>query len=77
MFLPKIKEQVKNKLNEIASTYEQPDEVIKAYSQNPKLLQSLEGLVLEDQVVELLGKQLEIEEKTVPFDDIMNENPSE
>jgi trigger factor len=71
------KEQVKNKLNEIASTYEQPDEVIKAYSQNPKLLQSLEGLVLEDQVVELLGKQLEIEEKTVPFDDIMNENSSE
>jgi trigger factor len=71
------KEQVKNKLNEIASTYEQPGEVIKAYSQNPKLLQSLEGLVLEDQVVELLGKQLEIEEKTVPFDDIMNENPSE
>jgi trigger factor len=71
------KDQVKKKLDEIAGTYEQPDEVIKAYSQNQKLLQSLEGLVLEDQVVELLGKQLEIEEKTVPFDDIMNENPSE
>ncbi len=70
------KGQVTNKLKEIASTYEQPDEVIKAYSQNPKLLQSLEGLVLEDQVVELLCKQLEIDEKTVPFDDMMNESAS-
>ncbi len=71
------KDQVMHKLEEIAGTYEQPDEVIKAYRQNPKLLQSLEGLVLEDQVVELLAKELEIEEKTVPFDDIMNEKPSE
>lgn len=71
------KEQVKSKLNEIAATYEQPDEVIKAYSQNPNLLQSLEGLVLEDQVVDLLTKQLEITEKTMDFEDIMNENSSD
>ena len=70
------KEHVKNKLNEIAATYEQPDEVIKAYSQNPNLLQSLEGLVLEDQVVELITKQLEMTEKSMAFEEIMNENQS-
>ncbi len=70
------KGNVMSKLEEISSTYEQPSEVIKAYSQNPKLMQSLEGLVLEDLVVELLSKQLEIKEKTMAFDDIMNENAS-
>lgn len=71
------KDKIKNKLEEIANTYEQPAEVIKAYSQNPKLMQSLEGLVLEDQVVEFLSNQLTIKEKTVAFDEIMNENSSQ
>jgi len=70
------KESVMNKLDEISSTYEQPSEVIKAYSQNPKLMQSLEGLVLEDMVVDFIGKQLEVKEKIMDFDDLMNENAS-
>jgi len=70
------KSQVKGKLEEISSTYERPEEVIKAYSENPNLMQSLEGLVMEDHVVELLSQQLTVEEKTMTFDEIMNENPS-
>jgi len=71
------KSQVSSKLEEIAGTYESPQEVVKAYTENQNLMQSLEGLVLEDQVVELLLKQLTIEEKTVAFDEVMDEKPAE
>jgi len=70
------KSQVKAKLEEISNTYERPEEVIKAYSENPNLMQSLEGLVMEDQVVELLSSQVAVTEKDMTFDEIMNENPS-
>jgi len=70
------KSQVSGKLEEIAGTYESPQEVIKAYTENQNLMQSLEGLVLEDQVVELLLKQLTIEEKTLAFDEVMDDKPA-
>jgi len=70
------KSMVKGKLEEISGTYEHPAEVVKAYTESAELMQSLEGLVMEDQVVELLSAQVTVTEKTMTFDEIMNENPS-
>ena len=61
-----------DKLEEIAGTYEKPEEVIKAYSENRELMQSLEGAVLEDQVVDVLMKQADIQDKNMTFDELMN-----
>ena len=71
------KQKTNAKLAEIASTYEHPAEVINAYRDNPRLMQSLDGLVLEDQVVELLSQQVKTEEKPMKFDDIMNESAAQ
>ncbi|HEC28958.1 MAG TPA: trigger factor [Gammaproteobacteria bacterium] len=71
------KGKVVEMLNEISGTYEKPEEVVKVYGENPQMMQSLEGFVLEDQVVELLSKQVTIKEKSMTFDDVMNKNTSE
>lgn len=71
------KGKVVEMLNEISGTYEKPEEVVKVYGENPQMMQSLEGFVLEDQVVELLSKQVTIKEKNMTFDDVMNKNTSE
>ncbi|NOY67438.1 MAG: trigger factor [Gammaproteobacteria bacterium] len=70
------KSRVKAKLEEVSGTYEHPAAVIKAYTESAELMQSLEGLVMEDQVVELLSSQVTVSEKNMAFDEIMNENPS-
>ena len=45
---------VKAKIEEIASTYETPEEVIQYYYGNQQMLSNVEAAVLEDQVVALL-----------------------
>ena len=66
------KQAVRNRLEEIANTYDSPNEVIKAYSENKSLMQSLEGLVLEDQVVEVLLGQLNVQDKVMGFEELMD-----
>jgi len=66
------KQAVRNRLEEIANTYDSPNEVIKAYSENKSLMQSLEGLVLEDQVVEVLLGQLNVKDKVMSFEELMD-----
>ena len=66
------KQAVRNRLEEIANTYDSPNEVIKAYSENKSLMQSLEGLVLEDQVVEVLLGQLNVQDKVMSFEELMD-----
>lgn len=65
------KQAMRNRLEEIANTYDSPNEVIKAYSENKSLMQSLEGLVMEDQVVEVLLGQLNVQDKIMSFEELM------
>ena len=51
------------RVDEIASTYEQPQEVVDYYYSKPELLSSVEAVVLEDQVTELVLSKAKVKEE--------------
>ncbi len=65
-------ERVRRALGDIASQYEQPQEVIRYYSQNRKLLEGLEVAVMEDQVVDWLLERAKVEDKPMGLQDLMS-----
>jgi len=66
------KSKVKEKLEEIAAVYEQPEEVMNYYLADENRLNQVEQLVLEDTVIELVEKSATVTEKTMTFDELMN-----
>ena len=64
--------RVDERLAELASSYPDPEAIIKAYRQNPEALRQVEHTVLEDQVVDLLLESAEVTERGSTFKDLMN-----
>ena len=62
---------VKSKIEEIASTYEQPQEVIDYYNSNRELLAGVESAVLEDQVVDYIVAKAKVTDVEASYDDIV------
>ena len=67
-------ELVEETIEQMAVSYEQPDQVRAYYRQNQQARSSIEGMVLEDQVVDHILKQAQVTEKEVAFEDLMNGN---
>ncbi|MBE0484604.1 trigger factor [Marinobacter sp.] len=61
--------QVDEKIQEIASTYEQPEEVIAHFSSNPDQKAQIEASVLEDAVVDLVLGQAKVVEKKMKYEE--------
>ncbi|SHK41976.1 trigger factor [Marinobacter antarcticus] len=61
--------KVDEKIQEIASTYEQPDEVIAHFSGNAEQKSQIESSVLEDQVVDYVLSQATVTEKKVKYEE--------
>lgn len=62
-------------LQEMASSYEQPQQVLEYYSKDQEARTNLEGMVLEDQVVDYILEIANVTEKSVSFEEIMD-NPA-
>ena len=67
--------QVRARIDEIASTYEQPKEVVDYYYSKPELLSSVEAVVLEDQVTELVLSKAKVKEEKLPYDEVVKPDP--
>ena len=67
-------ELVEETIEQMAVSYEQPDQVRAYYLQNQQARSSIEGMVLEDQVVGHILEQAQVTEKEVAFEDLMNGN---
>lgn len=65
-------DKVRRMLEDMASSYEDPAAVVKYYYDNPEHLQQVEGLCLEDEVVNWVANQAQVVEQTVSFDALMN-----
>ncbi len=65
-------DKVRAQVEELASVYEEPQEVIDWYYGDPQRLREVESLVLEDTVVDLVLEKAKVSEKSVSFDDVMN-----
>jgi trigger factor len=55
----------------IASTYEEPDQVVELYNRDPQLMSSLQSRVLEDQVAEWVAENAKVTEQKSSFSDVM------
>ncbi len=68
--------KVKEAVEEIASTYESPDEVINWYYGNKEQLATVETSVLEDQVFDYILDQAEITENKVTYEEVIQAEPA-
>ncbi|AOS97668.1 Trigger factor [Microbulbifer aggregans] len=64
-------DRVKAKVEELASTYQQPEEVVEYYYSNRELLSGVESVVLEDQVVDFVLDSAKVKEVKSSYDDVI------
>ncbi|RMX05950.1 trigger factor [Corticibacter populi] len=64
-------EQVRAHVEELAASYEQPQDVIKWYYSDAKRLGDVEAVVIENNVTEFVLGQAKTVEKTIGFDELM------
>jgi len=62
-------DKVDTMLNEMASVYQEPQQVIDWYKNNPEQLNQLKAVVLEEQVVEKVLESAKVEEKEMSYQD--------
>ena len=64
-------EQIKAIVEDAAQSYEHPEEVVRWYYANPQRLAEIEGLALEDNVVEWALSCAKVVDKPIAFDELM------
>ncbi len=64
--------RVQASLAQIASTYEDPSEVIEAYRQSPELMRAVQSRVMEEQVAEWVASQAQVSEVQRGFQDVVS-----
>lgn len=66
-------EQVRALVEEGAQSYENPEEVVRWYYAQPQRLNEVEGVVIENNVVEWVLSKAKVTDKAVAFDELMNQ----
>jgi trigger factor len=64
------REAVQEKLNELAATYSNPEEVRRAYLQNADMMRQIESQVLEAQAIEWVLSQAKVADKATTFGEL-------
>lgn len=64
-------DRVKATIAELASAYEQPQEVIDYYAKNRQLTDNIRNVVLEEQAVDAILTKAKVTEKATSFDEVM------
>ncbi len=64
----KVVELIQN----MASAYESPDEVVSYYQENEQMMQQMRSVALEEQAVEFVLEQSKVSDTEATFDEIMN-----
>lgn len=70
-------DKVRETIEELASTYEEPEEVVNWYYSNQEQLSGIESRVLEDQVVEKLLENAKITERECSYKEAISQNQGE
>jgi len=63
--------RVAETLASIASTYEEPEQVVELYQRDPQLMGSLQNRVMEDQVAEWIAEHAQTSEQPMSFSEAM------
>ena len=65
-------DKVRAALEEMAASFEDKDEIINWYMSNPQQLQQIEGMVIEEEVVEKLLEKSKVSEETLSYEEVMS-----
>ena len=63
--------RVSDALMTIASTYEEPEQVVELYTSDPQLMNGLQARVVEDQVIEWIADHAKLNEQSLSFSEVM------
>ena len=66
-------EQIKAQVEELAASYEKPEEVVRYYYADNRRLADVEGMVIENNVTEHVLGQAKVTEKKLDFDELMGQ----
>jgi trigger factor len=69
-------DKVKEAIDTIASSYEDPKQVVDYYYGNAEYLQNVEGMVLEQQVTDWAMENATVVDKSLTFKEVMNPEQS-
>ncbi len=64
-------DQIRKLIEEQAQSYESPAEVVKWFYMQPERLNEMEGLALEDNIVNWVLSKAKVVDKAIPFDELM------
>lgn len=64
--------KVREKVIEVSQTFENPPQIVEYYYKTPELLASIENSVLEVQVIDWIASKVDLKQKKVDFDKLMN-----
>ncbi len=64
-------DQIKAHIEEMAQSYEKPDEVVRWYYSDMQRLAEVEAVVLENNVTDFVLARAKVVDKTLPFDELM------
>ena len=67
-------EQLKAHIEEMAASYEKPQEVVRWYLSDNRRMAEVEAVVVENNVTEFVLGKTKIQEKTISFDELMGQN---
>lgn len=65
-------ERFDSTLEKLAASYDQPQQVIQYYRDNAEARSSLEGMVMEDQVVDFILDKAQVSEQSAKFSEVMD-----
>jgi trigger factor len=66
-------EKVKALINEMATAYEDPSEVVAYYEQNEEMMKNMRNVALEEQAIDAILAKAQVSEKEVGFNELMNQ----
>ncbi|PSQ92391.1 MAG: trigger factor [Proteobacteria bacterium SW_6_67_9] len=67
-------ESIRSQVQELASAYEDPQQVEQYYYQNQEMLQGVQAMVVEDKVIDWVLANANVTERQSSFDEMMNRN---
>jgi len=65
-------DMIKQRVEDMAKDYDDPDEFVNYYMGNQELLSGIQTLIMEDKVVDWIAEQASISTKNTNFDEVMN-----
>ncbi len=64
-------DRVRETIEEMAQSYENPEEVVQWYYSNQEMLSGVQTLIMEETVAEWVTEQAQVEDKTTTFEELM------